>query len=86
MNKKVAFGTQPSSAPATLDELVKSRAETAVSAPLAEPPAAEKEATRRISVDLPISLHTKLKLHCVQNGILMADYVRDLLAGEFKDS
>ena len=81
-SKKVAFGTQPG--PRTLDDLVQSRAEGQDSAAtLGDAP--EKEATRRVSVDLQLSLHTKLKLHCVQNGVLMADYVRDLIAQQFKD-
>jgi hypothetical protein len=86
MNKKVSFGTKPDLN--SLDALVQSRSEgqVAAPAPTAAAPVAEKEATRRVSVDLPLSLHTKLKLHCVQSGALMADYVRDLIAREFKDS
>lgn len=81
MNKKVSFGTKPDLN--SLDALVQSRSEAQGVAPAAAP-VAEKEATRRVSVDLPLSLHTKLKLHCVQSGALMADYVRDLIAREFK--
>lgn len=87
MNKKVSFGTKPDLN--SLDALVQSRSEGQGAAPAAAAaaaPVAEKEATRRVSVDLPLSLHTKLKLHCVQSGALMADYVRDLIAREFKDS
>jgi hypothetical protein len=84
MNKKVSFGTKPDLN--SLDALVQSRSEGQGAAPaaVAAAPVAEKEATRRVSVDLPLSLHTKLKLHCVQSGALMADYVRDLIAREFK--
>lgn len=84
MNKKVSFGTKPDLN--SLDALVQSRSEGQGAAPAAAAaaPVAEKEATRRVSVDLPLSLHTKLKLHCVQSGALMADYVRDLIAREFK--
>lgn len=86
MNKKVSFGTKPDLN--SLDALVQSRSEGQGAAPAAAAavPVVEKEATRRVSVDLPLSLHTKLKLHCVQSGALMADYVRDLIAREFKDS
>lgn len=83
-SKKVTFGTTPDLN--SLDALVKSRSEGQGAASVASVPVAEKEATRRVSVDLPLSLHTKLKLHCVQSGALMADYVRDLIAREFKDS
>ena len=85
MNKKVAFGTQPGpKAVASLDDLVQSRAEgqgSATAAAVVDAP--EKEATRRLSVDLPVSLHTALKLHCVQKGVLIGDYVRDLIAQQF---
>jgi hypothetical protein len=83
MNKKVAFGTKPApkAAPASIDELVKSRAEGA-----AANETKTGEGTRRVSVDLPMSLHTKLKLHCVQNGVLMADYLRDLITKHFESS
>jgi hypothetical protein len=84
MNKKVSFGTKPDLN--SLDALVQSRSEGQGATPTAAAPIAEKEATRRVSVDLPLSLHTKLKLHCVQSGALMADYVRDLIAREFKDA
>jgi hypothetical protein len=81
--KKVTFGTKP--ALKSLDDLVASRREGQGSEAAVEDPPAAKEATRRVSVDLPMSLHTKLKLHCVQSGVLMADYVRDLLAREFSE-
>ena len=82
-SKKVTFGTKPDLT--SLDALVQSRSEGQGAAPpVASVPVVEKEATRRVSVDLPLSLHTKLKLHCVQSGALMADYVRDLIAREFK--
>jgi hypothetical protein len=85
MNKRVAFGTKPakSEPPASLDELVQSRREGAA----AEAEEAASQATRRMSVDLPIPLHTKLKLHCVQNDMQIADFVRDLIRralGEIK--
>lgn len=83
MSKKVTFGTKP--AVNSLDELVQARSEGQGAAPTAVVSAFEKEATRRVSVDLPLSLHTKLKLHCVQDGVLMADYLRDLIAERFKD-
>lgn len=82
MNKKVAFGTKPTkTAPASLDELVQSRSEAAA-APATEP--AAEEGRRRVSVDLPLSLHTQLKMHCFQNGLLITDFLRDLIAAQFK--
>jgi hypothetical protein len=43
---------------------------------MAEPPA---EPTRRLTVDLPESLHHRIKLACMANGQQMADAVRALL-------
>jgi len=34
----------------------------------------------RLSVDLPESLHTELKLLCVRRRLKMAEYVRDLIS------
>ena len=83
MNKKVVFGAVPTkpASPASLDDLVQSRAEGAANSAANDKPA---EATRRVSVDLPMSVHTKLKLHCVQSGVLMADYVRQLITDNLK--
>ncbi len=79
MSKKVAFSTKPTppAPPASLDDLVKSRSEVVQQEPAANE--ATTEGTRRLSLDLAISLHTKVKMHCVQNGLLMADYVRGLI-------
>lgn len=81
--KKVAFGTQPATSqpPKSIDDLVMSRAEPRID-PLAAA-AAEPEKTRRVSVDLPMPLHRQLKLHCAANGLMIADYVRDLIAKQF---
>lgn len=82
MNKKVAFGTKPvKAAPTSIDELVKSRAENSAANEVKA-----GDGTRRVSVDLPVTLHTQLKLHCVQHGVLMADYLRDLIARQFQTS
>lgn len=45
------------------------------------PPAsnAEKGQIVRITIDLPRSLHRKLKIHVAGEGLTIADYLRDLL-------
>lgn len=43
------------------------------------------EATKRFTVDVPTSLHRRVKLTCVERGLNMADVVRDLLEREFPE-
>lgn len=38
---------------------------------------------KRLTIDIPVDLHRRLKSHCASRGILMADKIRDLLEGEF---
>lgn len=44
----------------------------------AKPPADKGEIVR-ITLDLPKSLHRKLKIHVAGEGVTIADYLRDLL-------
>jgi hypothetical protein len=46
----------------------------------------EKEATVRLTVDLPKSTHTKLSILCAQNGLKKAEIVRMLLDDALKDT
>jgi predicted DNA binding CopG/RHH family protein len=45
--------------------------------PQAKP--ADKAEIVRITLDLPKSLHRKLKIHVAGEGVTIADYLRDLL-------
>ena len=36
---------------------------------------------KRFTLDLPEELHRRLKLHCVANGMNMADVIRELVQG-----
>jgi len=85
MSKKVPFGTMPGNAkPAsTLDDLVNSRREGPALAPVKTAPPAEP--TKRISADLPVTVHQQLKVHCAQHNILIADFLRDLVLAQFKN-
>jgi hypothetical protein len=70
--KKVTFGTKP--APATVpqpnaDEWVENRI---------------IEGTKRLTLDLPASLHTRIKATCALKGVKMADEIRKLLDQHFK--
>ena len=39
------------------------------------------EGTKRLNVDLPISLHQAIKVRCAQQGRTVAELVRELLEG-----
>lgn len=42
-----------------------------------------QEPTKRLTIDVPVSLHSRLKLRCVQDGVSIAEVVRDLLENRF---
>ena len=73
MNKKVTFGTKPVPKPATpasADQWVDHRT---------------SEGTKRLTIDLPTSLHTRIKATCALRGIKMADEIRQLLEAHFSE-
>jgi hypothetical protein len=73
MSKKVSFGTQPVAKPAvTPEQWVESRT-------------AEEEKTKRLTIDLPESLHRRVKMECARRGTKMADEIRKLLEEEFPE-
>jgi hypothetical protein len=53
-----------------------------VAAP-AEPMAALAEPMKRFTIDVPVSLHTRVKTECAKSGRKMADVVRGLLERQF---
>ncbi len=70
--KKVAFGTTPT--------------------PRAAAPSAEgwvenrnAETMKRLTIDVPASLHSRIKVSCAQRGVKMADEIRDLLETRFRE-
>ena len=38
---------------------------------------------KRLTIDLPPSLHRRIKSHCAIEGLVMADVIRDLLEQRF---
>lgn len=66
-------------------------AEAAPPAPSATPSAtparlpARPERMKRFTIDVPVSLHTRIKTQCARRGVKMADELRDLLEREFPD-
>ena len=72
--KKVAFGTQPSNKPAataTAEEWGKEREE------------GTDEPTKRLTLDIPESLHRAIKVSCAGRGTKMAEEIRVLLEAHY---
>ncbi len=82
--KSVPF-KMPAKAPDPADSWVSERRETPeVAAPL--PPASPDvpaEPMKRFTIDVPASLHTRVKIGCAQRGLKMADVLREMLEKEF---
>ncbi|MDS4040250.1 MAG: hypothetical protein RKP20_03655 [Candidatus Competibacter sp.] len=73
MSKKVSFGTRPSAAragdAAKADDWVNNR---------------DAVAMKRLTIDVPASLHARIKSQCAIRGVKMADEVRELLEKHFQ--
>jgi hypothetical protein len=72
--KKIAFGSKPTSpsGPATLDDWVADR------------PNRTTEPTKRLTIDVPVSLHQRIKVQCTLQGQNMADVLRAILEDQFR--
>lgn len=79
--KKVPFAAKPQ-AP-TADEWVNARS-TAHTASQPEE-SARNEAMKRLTIDVSASLHRRIKIHCAQREMKIADEVRRLLEQHFPD-
>ena len=79
MSKKVSFAAKPSNRPvsAEADKWVETR-ET--------PTAAEAERMKRLTIDVPESLHRRLKISCATRGSKMADEIRALLEQHYQEA
>lgn len=75
--KKVTFGAKP--APkvdvSEVDAWVERRSA----------PEDEVEETKRLTLDIPASLHRRIKATCAQRGVKMVDEIRELLAKHFPE-
>ena len=77
--KKITFASKRPSqvTPSNIDEWVENREQaTAV-------PAAADIQMKRLTIDVPISLHRKIKSTCALRNLHMADEIRDLLERHF---
>ncbi|HEY9825087.1 MAG TPA: hypothetical protein V6D19_06545 [Stenomitos sp.] len=75
-NKKVTITTKPTSQ-ATVDSWVATSSES-------QAPEQPKERMKRLTLDLPESLHRAIKRRAVDQGVAMVDMLRDLLEQHFK--
>ena len=75
--KKVSIGAKPTSkpAPAATDAWVESRV-----------PAEGPEPMKRLTIDVPASLHRAIKTQCAARGTKIADEVRELLMKKYGDT
>lgn len=75
--KKVSIGAKPTSkpAPAAADAWVESRV-----------PAEGPEPMKRLTIDVPASLHRAIKTQCAARGTKIADEVRELLIKKYGDT
>ena len=49
-----------------------------------EVPALEPvEPIKRFTIDVPVSLHTRIKTQCAMRGVKMADVLREMMEREF---
>ena len=72
--KKIKFGAKPTNqpAPAAVDTWVESRTATDTPEPM-----------KRLTIDVPGSLHRAIKSQCAMRGTKIADEVRELLLQKY---
>jgi predicted DNA binding CopG/RHH family protein len=77
MSKKVSFSSKPTNRveSSDADKWVEQR-KVAV---------AKMEKMKRFTIDIPQSLHRKMKTSCSARGIKMADEIRELLENNYKE-
>ena len=49
-------------------------------------PTAPAEPTKRLTVDIPQSLHKRIRLACIERDEVMADVIRDILQKAFPEA
>lgn len=84
MNKKVLFSRPTISKKADADAWVGAGAEDPRQTNLELTPTVEAQIEmKRLTIDIPIELHRRVKSQCATRGVKMADVIRDLLNQEF---
>ena len=74
MNKKVSIGTKPTSraAPASVDAWVDNRDNEH-----------DPNSMKRLTIDIPESLHRAIKSQCAMRGTKIADEMREILLKKY---
>jgi DNA polymerase IIIc chi subunit len=88
MSKKITMSTKPkTSAPLSADDWVSHGGNGAVSAAtpiaIANDQEAEKEPTARFTIDIPVSLHARIKSQCALKRVKMREEVLSMLEEKF---
>jgi len=75
MTKKINFGSKPNStSTGSIDDWVGNRNTE------------HREPTKRLTIDVPIGLHKRIKSQCAMNNLVMADVIRELLERRFPNT
>lgn len=85
MGKSVTFKVnKPTLSDATLADAWVTAEQTAPSpAPDVKDGRVSGEAMKRFTIDVPLALHSRIKVECARRGLKMADVLRALLEREF---
>lgn len=94
MSKTVNIGKRPTARPSAeaIDKWIEGKAVDGAGDPALSPVPATKETVvakaaspemKRLTIDIPDSLHRRVKGRCGQDGLRMADVIRDLLEQRF---
>ena len=87
--KQIKFGKRPggaTAAPEVADAWVSAGGgESAEPKPVVATPAVE-EPMKRLTIDIPESLHVRVKSQCAKRGAKMADEIRALLEQHFPEA
>lgn len=73
--KKISIKTKQQSREAVQEAWVKNRETNAAS-----------EVMKRLTIDVPESLHKRIKTYCASRGVIMADEIRTMLEEKFPAS
>lgn len=85
MTKKVSFPRPAVPKAADADAWVGAGAEDPRQTSLQLAPVEEAQVEmKRLTIDIPVELHRRVKSQCATRGMKMADVVRDLLDREFQ--
>lgn len=75
--KKISFGPKPASSAQSPDQWVTNE--------IPQRPSSS-EPNKRLTIDVPLSLHRRIKTQCVINELVMADVIRELLERRFPEA